>query len=194
MSLSTTRAQQPKQRRKWPGRVSPAYTPSIYKHSSCATQVRHTAIELLFRADFRPNMSTSMSPRLPSPPPAAEIQMGPKSPGPGATMDEESQQMEQTVLNANSKRRIHPGTKSADMAAGPPMVPLNEVRSRCRYDCSQVEIFQGSADHSFTTTARLRLPTSRAPRRTSLAPHGAQHTAHHPRDSRDPGRSTPFDR
>lgn len=60
--------------------------------------------------------------------------MGPNSPGPGATADEESQQMEQTVLNANSKRRIHPGTKSADMAAGPPLVPLNEVRDRQYHD------------------------------------------------------------
>lgn len=79
-------------------------------------------------------MASSMSPRLPSPPPTAEIQMGPNSPGPGATADEESQQMEQTVLNANSKRRIHPGTKSADMAAGPPLVPLNEVRDRQYHD------------------------------------------------------------
>ncbi|KKY38568.1 putative mob1 family protein [Diaporthe ampelina] len=37
--------------------------------------------------------------------------------------------MEQTILNANSRRRIHPGTKSADMAAGPPLVPLNELDS-----------------------------------------------------------------
>lgn len=39
--------------------------------------------------------------------------------------------MEQIILNANSKRRIHPGTKSADMAAGPPLVPLNEVCAPC---------------------------------------------------------------
>lgn len=69
----------------------------------------------------------AMSPRLPSPPPPAEIQIGPKSPGLPA--DQESQQMEQTILNANSRRRIHPGTKSADMAAGPPLVPLNELDS-----------------------------------------------------------------
>lgn len=69
----------------------------------------------------------TMSPRLPSPPPPAEIQIGPKSPGLPA--DQESQQMEQTILNANSRRRIHPGTKGADMAAGPPLVPLNELDS-----------------------------------------------------------------
>jgi hypothetical protein len=37
--------------------------------------------------------------------------------------------MEKTMLNANSRRRIHPGTKSADMAAGPPLVPLTELDS-----------------------------------------------------------------
>jgi hypothetical protein len=36
--------------------------------------------------------------------------------------------MEQTLLAANSKRRIHPGTKAADMASGPPVVPLDKVR------------------------------------------------------------------
>ncbi|ROW09581.1 hypothetical protein VMCG_02538 [Cytospora schulzeri] len=72
----------------------------------------------------------AMSPRLPSPPPPAEIQIGPKSPGLGSSEEEqESQEMEQTMLNANAKRRIHPGTKSADMAAGPPLVPLNELDS-----------------------------------------------------------------
>ncbi|KAK5660224.1 hypothetical protein OQA88_12758 [Cercophora sp. LCS_1] len=68
------------------------------------------------------------SPRLPSPPPPAEIQIGPKSPlmGPNATR---AQQIEQNACEASSKRRIHPGTKSADMAAGPPLVPLHELDS-----------------------------------------------------------------
>lgn len=65
------------------------------------------------------------SPRLPSPPPPAEDQVGPRSPGLGG--EGETQQMEQTVVDANAKRRIHPGTKSEDMAAGPPLVSLNEV-------------------------------------------------------------------
>lgn len=72
------------------------------------------------------------SPRLPSPPPAAEIQIGPKSPAAaGATLAQQQmeQQMEQTILDANSKRRIHPGTRAADFAVGPPLVPLNEVGS-----------------------------------------------------------------
>jgi len=67
------------------------------------------------------------SPRLPSPPPPAEIQIGPKSPSGGAAASPEPTEMEQTVLDDHSRRRIHPGTKAADMAAGPPLVPLNEV-------------------------------------------------------------------
>ncbi|KAI1409436.1 Mob1/phocein [Hypoxylon sp. FL1857] len=69
------------------------------------------------------------SPRLPSPPPPAEIQIGPKSPGLGSTASRQAQQIEQTIADANAKRRIHPGTKSEDMAAGPPLVPLSELDS-----------------------------------------------------------------
>ena len=68
------------------------------------------------------------SPRLPSPPPAAEIQIGPKSPLMGPNAARQAAQIEQSALDTNAKRRIHPGTKSADMAAGPPLVPLHEVR------------------------------------------------------------------
>ncbi|KAI0594952.1 Mob1/phocein [Biscogniauxia sp. FL1348] len=69
------------------------------------------------------------SPRLPSPPPPAEIQIGPKSPGLGTPASRQAQQMEQSIVDANARRRIHPGTKSEDMAAGPPLVPLNELDS-----------------------------------------------------------------
>lgn len=68
------------------------------------------------------------SPRLPSPPPPAEIQIGPKSPSMGAQSNPQASPMEQSLIDANSRRRVHPGTKAADMAAGPPLVPLNEVR------------------------------------------------------------------
>lgn len=135
---------------------------------------------------------SSMSPRLPSPPPTAEIQIGPNSPGPGATANEEAQLMEQTVQN-DAKRRIRPGTKSADMAAGPPLVPLNEVRGRCRALIGRV--CQESADMYSLSVARLRLSTPRAPCRASLPSHEAQYTAPHPRDSSDPRRGTrPLDR
>jgi Mob1/phocein family len=67
------------------------------------------------------------SPRLPSPPPPAEIQIGPKSPSMSTTASHQAAQLEQERVEANSKRRIHSGTKANDMAAGPPLIPLNEV-------------------------------------------------------------------
>ncbi|KAH8680891.1 Mob1/phocein [Xylariales sp. PMI_506] len=69
------------------------------------------------------------SPRLPSPPPPAEDQIGPKSPGLDTPASRQAQQIEQSIVDANAKRRIHPGTKSENMAAGPPLVPLNELDS-----------------------------------------------------------------
>ncbi len=70
------------------------------------------------------------SPRLPSPPPPTEIQIGPKSPSLGSMSNPEPT-IEQSIIDANAKRRIHPGTKAADMAAGPPLVPLQEVITSC---------------------------------------------------------------
>ncbi|KAM5348105.1 hypothetical protein ACJ41O_007929 [Fusarium nematophilum] len=69
------------------------------------------------------------SPRLPSPPPAAEIQIGPKSPSGGPAASPQTTPQEQTQLDASSRRRIHPGTKAAEMAAGPPLIPLHELDS-----------------------------------------------------------------
>ncbi|PKS09076.1 hypothetical protein jhhlp_003690 [Lomentospora prolificans] len=69
------------------------------------------------------------SPRLPSPPPAAEIQIGPASPSGNHGANRQPSQIEQTILEANSKRRVHRGTKAADMAAGPPLMPLSELDS-----------------------------------------------------------------
>ncbi|KAM0350285.1 hypothetical protein ACHAPU_003452 [Fusarium lateritium] len=69
------------------------------------------------------------SPRLPSPPPAAEIQMAPMSPSGGPAASLQTTPQEQTQLEASSRRRIHPGTKAADMAAGPPLIPLHEVNA-----------------------------------------------------------------
>jgi hypothetical protein len=70
------------------------------------------------------------SPRLPSPPPPTEIQIGPKSPSLSNSSQEAT--IEQSIIDANASRRIHPGTKSADMAAGPPLIPLSEVSLRQR--------------------------------------------------------------
>ncbi|KAH7149955.1 Mob1/phocein [Dactylonectria estremocensis] len=69
------------------------------------------------------------SPRLPSPPPPAEIQIGPNSPSGGPAATPQTTHSEQTMLDASSRRRIHPGTKAIDMAAGPPLIPLHELDS-----------------------------------------------------------------
>ncbi|ETI27381.1 hypothetical protein G647_09571 [Cladophialophora carrionii CBS 160.54] len=75
----------------------------------------------------RSGVSPSSSPRLPSPPPIPEVQFGPKSPGIDPTKE--------LSLDATSKpdegaaRRIRPGTKAADMAMGPPLVPLSQLDS-----------------------------------------------------------------
>lgn len=69
-------------------------------------------------------LSPSSSPRLPSPPPIAEDQLGPKSPI-AAT---EEQQKLFSSLDHGASRRIRPGTKAEDMAEGPPLIDLSEVR------------------------------------------------------------------
>ncbi|KAK7539799.1 Mob1 family protein [Phyllosticta citribraziliensis] len=65
-------------------------------------------------------MSPSSSPRLPSPPPIAEDQSGPKSPA--------SDEHESTV-DQGASRRIRPGTRAADMAEGPPLADLKDIES-----------------------------------------------------------------
>lgn len=70
------------------------------------------------------------SPRAYSPPPAPEVQIaGPQSdamvgePGPMTSEVDDAAKLDQGVT-----RRIRPGTRAADMASGPPLVPLNQVR------------------------------------------------------------------
>ncbi|EEH18223.2 hypothetical protein PABG_00786 [Paracoccidioides brasiliensis Pb03] len=75
--------------------------------------------------------SPSSSPRLPSPPPFTEVQFGPQSPTVGEgfrTSDEDLLGLPHEPDNA-SMRRIRPGTKSTDMASGPPLVPLSQLDS-----------------------------------------------------------------
>ena len=72
-------------------------------------------------------MSPTSSPRLPSPPPFPEVQIGPKSPGMNATQGNAMPENEDTTkLDQGAMRRIRPGTKATDFA-GPPLVPLGEV-------------------------------------------------------------------
>lgn len=75
----------------------------------------------------RGGVSPSSSPRLPSPPPFTEVQIGPKSPSVGDA-NPFNQLGDAARIEDGSTRRIRPGTKAADMASGPPLVPLNQVR------------------------------------------------------------------
>jgi hypothetical protein len=75
--------------------------------------------------------SPSSSPRLPSPPPIAEVQLGPKSP----TTSTEEQGKLLASLDHAAARRIRPGTKAVDMAEGPPLVDMSEVATTFQYLC-----------------------------------------------------------
>ena len=102
--------------------ISPVTTPrkKYQKH------IKKAALDLTMVTPHSP----SSSPRAYSPPPAPEVQIaGPKSPAmigePGPTIPEIE---DGTKLDQAATRRIRPGTKAADMASGPPLVPLAEVR------------------------------------------------------------------
>ncbi|EQL28356.1 Mob1 family protein [Blastomyces gilchristii SLH14081] len=75
--------------------------------------------------------SPSSSPRLPSPPPFTEVQIGPQSPTVGEGFGATSEELLGLPHEPDdaSMRRIRPGTKSADMASGPPLVPLSQLDS-----------------------------------------------------------------
>ncbi|KAJ5123949.1 uncharacterized protein N7515_007774 [Penicillium bovifimosum] len=70
-------------------------------------------------------VSPSSSPRLPSPPPFTEVQIGPQSPSVGEVFGKDGDLGE----DDGSTRRIRPGTKAADMAFGPPLIPLSQLDS-----------------------------------------------------------------
>lgn len=104
--------------------------------------------------------SPSSSPRLPSPPPFTEVQMTPISPGMNATQAASTIDADDiTKLEQGAERRIRPGTKSADMASGPPLRPLTEVSVQ-----SMVLIQQKCPRPSWLTDSigRLCISTPRA--------------------------------
>ncbi|KAI9761078.1 MAG: hypothetical protein M4579_001230 [Chaenotheca gracillima] len=75
-------------------------------------------------------VSPSSSPRLPSPPPFTEVQIGPRSPTLGdEALDAQLELGAQNEKDGGAMRRIRPGTKAEDMASGPPLVPLGELDS-----------------------------------------------------------------
>ncbi|KAL8771035.1 MAG: hypothetical protein Q9209_003454 [Squamulea sp. 1 TL-2023] len=76
------------------------------------------------------SISPSHSPRLPSPPPFPEVQIGPPSPSVHGLPGSSNLEHDDTArYDQAAFRRIRPGTKAADMAAGPPLVPLSQLDS-----------------------------------------------------------------
>lgn len=71
-------------------------------------------------------VSPSSSPRLPSPPPIAEDQTMPTSPG-VSLYEDDGKLLGGANIDTGAARRIRPGTKREDMAEGPPLVELHEV-------------------------------------------------------------------
>lgn len=79
-------------------------------------------------------VSPSSSPRLPSPPPFTEVQIGPQSPSVGESFGNDADLLGGAIgENDGSTRRIRPGTKSANM--GLPAIPLEQV------SCSPLHIW-----------------------------------------------------
>ncbi|KAJ5375672.1 hypothetical protein N7517_007678 [Penicillium concentricum] len=75
-------------------------------------------------------VSPSSSPRLPSPPPFTEVQIGPQSPSVGESFGKDGDLLGIPIgENDGSTRRIRSGTKSANMASGPPVIPLSQINS-----------------------------------------------------------------
>lgn len=70
--------------------------------------------------------SPASSPRLPSPPPMAEDQVGATSPG-HMSLDELDKIGQAAALEETAARRIRPGTRAEAMHEGPPLVDFSEV-------------------------------------------------------------------
>jgi hypothetical protein len=96
------------------------FSPSRFSSSPFSSRMTATT-----PSPQRTGVSPSSSPRLPSPPPFTEVQIGPKSPTIGD--GPENQLGEAAKQDDGATRRIRPGTKAADMASGPPLIPLSEV-------------------------------------------------------------------
>ena len=71
--------------------------------------------------------SPTSSPRLPSPPPIAEDQIGPTSPGVSLFEEHGAKFPGINNIDTGASRRIRPGTRAEDMAEGAPLVELQDV-------------------------------------------------------------------
>ncbi|KAL9104400.1 MAG: hypothetical protein Q9163_000658 [Psora crenata] len=74
--------------------------------------------------------SLATSPRLPSPPPFPEVQLPPSSPGMHGSSTPET--VDRSKPDPKMLRRIRTGTKAAEMASGPPLVPLGELQEHLK--------------------------------------------------------------
>ncbi|KAF2223814.1 Mob1/phocein, partial [Elsinoe ampelina] len=99
--------------------------------------------------------SPSSSPRLPSPPPMAEDQIGPTSPGVHGFEDLDKLGQSNSV-DHGAARRIRPGTKSEDMHEGPPLVELQEIDSAFQLSEHLKSLFS-----TLTTSSGLTVPITR---------------------------------
>lgn len=100
-------------------------------------------------------VSPSSSPRLPSPPPFTEVQIGPQSPSVGETFGNDADLLGVAMgEDEGSTRRIRPGTKAADMAFGPPLIPLSQVCCTLPTDLSITDKRSLTLHSSFRNTSK----------------------------------------
>ncbi|KAL8727184.1 MAG: hypothetical protein Q9166_006221 [cf. Caloplaca sp. 2 TL-2023] len=103
------------------------------------------------------SVSPSHSPRLPSPPPFPEVQIGPQSPAAHAATGSSTQEHDDAArYDQSASRRIRPGTKAADMAAGPPMVPLSKVKTPHLTIASSCALTTNQLDSPFQLQEHLK--------------------------------------
>ncbi|MCJ1237931.1 MOB member 4, phocein [Varicellaria rhodocarpa] len=103
--------------------------------------------------------SPATSPRLPSPPPFPEVQIGPKSPTSGTTGGNGSQDAEEKArIYKNASRRVRPGTKSEDWLFGPPLIPLSEIDSSFQLQEHLKALYH---HHTKLDQQRTRIPLTR---------------------------------
>ena len=141
--------------------------PKYRSHSTFTSQLEKGKDMAASAGSGQPTgVSPSSSPRLPSPPPFTEVQIGPKSP---SVSDRGEDKLFDNELKHDhgATRRIRPGTKAEEMASGPPLIPLSQVGlHKPLYErlltCQQSSIHRSSSRNTsrpFTIpTPKLQLP------------------------------------
>ena len=115
---------------------------------------RGRPLDMAASAPSRGGVSPSSSPRLPSPPPYTEIQLGPKSPTVGdAHID--FQLTDSTQPDEGAARRVRRGARAAEMAEGPPLVELEHVSCIAASHSTATECFSSNRHFNCKNTSRL---------------------------------------